>query len=749
MLNINKIILLLISLYVFVSVTNLNAGTIAPELQSMLSSQRGFEKVDLIIEFTDKINIANTRTLKRKEKIRSLKNKNLKSKNKIKSFLGLNQLKQKDLWLKNSVAVSVPASLIPVISSFDDVSVVRLDRKIVLESTGQGSNPIQLNWNITSIGADLAWNKGVTGEGVVIGSMDTGVDINHPDLSASWRGGSNSWFDPYEIHETPYDSNGHGTQTTSLIVGGNASGYGIGVAPGAKWVAAKIFDDSNTASLSAIHLAFQWMLDPDGNPDTDDGADIVNNSWNFGVVAGQCDYEFQDDISILRSADVAVVFSAGNSGPSPETSHSPANNEDTIPVGAVNESLNVTFYSSRGPSACDDGDIYPKLAAPGENLLTADLTFGGIIPNSYAYSSGTSYAAPHVTGALALLQSKFPSSSLSNRENALYETAAITGPTTDYGKGIIDVDAALKYMGSALLYTPTGEQGENNIPIYSWSAVPDTYEYRLRVRKLNGDITDNWITPSEAGCTENESTCSIPSSSSLANGKYHWRIQAKNSMGKGFWSSAMKFTVGFPPIAATLVSPFGSLPESPTPAYQWNAVPEASSYFVWIKSLSTSNVFEKNWYTADQVGCGNGETICSFPSSSVLDDGKYRWRIKAKSNIGNSPWSAAMDFSIGLPPVAVSLLSPMGHISEGSNLTFAWSTIPNATSYLLWIKNRSTNDVIERMWYTSEQAHCNNNESICSITLGTTLDDGNYRWRIRAKNALGNGPPSSTSFKIH
>lgn len=88
------------------------------------------------------------------------------------------------------------------------------------------------------------------------------MDALHPDLAASWRSGPNSWFDPNGEHSTPYDANGHGTQTMSLMAGGDFGGTAIGVAPGAWWIAVKIFNDADVASLSVIHQGFQWLLDP-------------------------------------------------------------------------------------------------------------------------------------------------------------------------------------------------------------------------------------------------------------------------------------------------------------------------------------------------------------------------------------------------------------------------------------------------------------------------------------------------------
>ncbi len=149
----------------------------------------------------------------------------------------------------------------------------------------------------------------------MVGIVDTGVDVDHPDLNDKWRGGNNSWFDPYGQYTSPIDPIGHGTQVAGLIAGGDNSGNQIGVAPNAQWIAAKIFDNAGEADISSIHMAYQWMLDPDGDPITDDAPDIINNSWGIENYVNDCVQEFNDDITTLKEAGISVVFSAGNFGP--------------------------------------------------------------------------------------------------------------------------------------------------------------------------------------------------------------------------------------------------------------------------------------------------------------------------------------------------------------------------------------------------------------------------------------------------
>jgi len=133
------------------------------------------------------------------------------------------------------------------------------------------------------------------------------------------------------------------------------------------------------ASLRSIHQGFQWLLDPDGNPGTNDIPDVVNNSWGFPNLVGQCYTEFSADIDVLKAAGIAVVFSGGNQGTL--GSVSPGDNPESFPVGAVDSSNNVAATSSRGPSACD-GSFFPEVVAPGVSIRAADLTFGGVFPDS-------------------------------------------------------------------------------------------------------------------------------------------------------------------------------------------------------------------------------------------------------------------------------------------------------------------------------------------------------------------------------
>lgn len=351
------------------------------------------------------------------------------------------------LWSINALAVTASPEAIRALAALPEVDGIKLDGTLAAPSP-QPAAAATPEWNLDSIRASELWNAGYDGSGTVVANMDTGVDAAHPDLAASWRSGANGWFDPNGEHSTPYDKTGHGTQTMGLMVGGDAGGTSIGVSPGAQWIAVKIFNDAGVASLSGIHQGFQWLLDPDGNPGTNDIPDVVNNSWGFSDMVGQCYSEFNADIGVLKAAGIAVVFSGGNQGAL--GSVSPGDNPESFAVGSVDSSHNVAASSSRGPSACD-GSFFPEVVAPGVSVRAADLTFGGVFPNSYASVSGTSFAAPHVTGTMALLRQANPSASVAELEQALADSAVdlgAVGPDDESGYGLIDAVGANDILAS-------------------------------------------------------------------------------------------------------------------------------------------------------------------------------------------------------------------------------------------------------------------------------------------------------------
>jgi subtilisin family serine protease len=358
----------------------------------------------------------------------------------LRAFRDLRQsgevLSVRQLWISDVVTLRATRRAIDLIRARPEVQSVTPDAVFAAPTISSSTTPEP---NLSQVNAPALWEQGKTGQGVVVAFLDTGVDVYHPDLSGSWRGGTTGWFDPYAEHpDTPTDVNGHGTWTAGVAVGGSTGGTAIGMAPGAQWIAARIFNDQGRGTTSAIHAALQWASDPDDDPATDDAADVVNNSWGFA--APGCDLEFQPDLAALRQLDIVPIFSAGNGGPNSGSSYSPANYPEAFSVGAVDAADQVLPDSSRGPSGCAGRTRpFPDVVAPGKNIYTSDLY------SMWTTASGTSMAAPHVAGALALLLSGRPGLSAAVQESVLRDgalDAGAAGPDETYGAGRLDVLAS-------------------------------------------------------------------------------------------------------------------------------------------------------------------------------------------------------------------------------------------------------------------------------------------------------------------
>jgi bacillopeptidase F len=442
---------------------SLLGGSISRSLTDRMSTSLQNEQVDILITFKDQPDVqalrSGTTSKKRVLDFTTLKKAAEKSQQQLRNMLLAENGQQiRSLWIINGLAAQVPLRLVEEIARQPGVLRVSLDAVVRLPETGAAISTATSTWNIDLTGADQFWQQGHDGDGVVVAVVDTGVDLQHQDLQSRWRGGNNSWYDPNGEHATPYDHDGHGTRVAGIILGGDAGGSAIGMSPGASWIAVKIFDDANEAAYSDIHLGFQWLLDPDNNSFTNDLPDIINNSWGLNELTGQCLTEFQPDIQLLRASGIVVNFSAGNAGPAANTSISPANNPGSFAVGGVDSSIQVTNFSSRGPSPCN-GTIYPHILAPAVDIRTSDITFGGLFPDNYAVVDGTSFAAPHVTGAMALIKSGYPWLQNDELQQVLTLSAQdieTPGPDNTAGHGVLDLAAAMNLLDANTCISPDG-----------------------------------------------------------------------------------------------------------------------------------------------------------------------------------------------------------------------------------------------------------------------------------------------------
>lgn len=298
--------------------------------------------------------------------------------------------------------------------------------------------------NLALIGADRVWRElGITGTGIVIGAIDGGVQADHPELAASYRGRDDAngygWFDPENGAPAPSATGAHGTHALAVAVGQQ-----VGVAPGAEWMFCRL-----GRTIAQRLGCLQWLLAPyppgadaftAGDPAL--GADISTNSWECAACDGAL---LRPAAEALRAAGIFVVAGAGNYGPGCNTvPHPIAHLGEIFTVGAVRDDGELITWSSRGPVVSDgSGRPKPDLVAPGALVLSA--TPG----SAYEYFSGTSFSAPHVAGVVALLWSANPALRGDvARTTALLTATARPLPSDDPacpggGAGLVDAYAAV------------------------------------------------------------------------------------------------------------------------------------------------------------------------------------------------------------------------------------------------------------------------------------------------------------------
>jgi len=315
---------------------------------------------------------------------------------------------------------------------------------------------------IRAIRADKVWKElGVTGSGTIVATIDTGVNAFHDALRSNWRGldadPSACWFSVLNgSSTTPSDGDGHGTHVTGTMCGLSEYGDSIGVAPGAEWIAANAVSSrvQLTQFSNFILDSFQWLADPDGDPNTmDDVPDVVQNSWGVGPDDGPftvCGPTWWAAIDNCEAAGVVVTFSAGNSGPTAQSLVSPASRASTplknFAVGAIDTHgeqwpYPIAGFSSRGPTICGpEPAIKPEIVAPGFAVYSS---WGQA--NEYRRANGTSMAGPHVAGVVALMREVNPDLSADEVKQILIDTARPYGVEDNtFGHGLVDAyDAVL------------------------------------------------------------------------------------------------------------------------------------------------------------------------------------------------------------------------------------------------------------------------------------------------------------------
>ncbi|MFC4139152.1 MULTISPECIES: S8 family serine peptidase [unclassified Microbacterium] len=396
--------------------------------QSVLDSAQQGEETPFFIVLTEKADLSGARKAKGHEKKAELAYTELtttaaNTQRPLRNFLDKNHVEYQPYWIANTIhATTADVELIEDLAARKDVAKIVPERTYALDDTIVSATAesattaaavaadTTVEWGISDIKADQVWSQyGVDGDGIVIANIDSGVQYDHPALVANYRGNLGNgtfshdynWYDPTGVCTggVPCDNNNHGTHTMGTMVGAG----GIGVAPGATWIAAKGCEGRSCSDPFLLD-AGQWMLAPTDhngqNPRPDLSPDIINNSWG----GSDDQFFYADIIEAWNSAGIFEAFAAGNDGDGVtcSTTAAPGGRGEVYGVGAYDVNGKIASFSGFGPSPVD-GSMRPDITAPGVNVRST------IPGNSYQSMNGTSMATPHLAGAVALLWSEAPS----------------------------------------------------------------------------------------------------------------------------------------------------------------------------------------------------------------------------------------------------------------------------------------------------------------------------------------------------
>ena len=332
----------------------------------------------------------------------------------------------------NGVALECKRRMINKIRTLPMVKYVSLDREV----------KANLTQSVHQIRADIVQDSlGITGDGVLVGDVDTGIDYNNPALGGGFGpafrviGG----YDFANNDNDPLDDHGHGTHVAGII---GANGDTLrGVAPDVNFLAVKVLNAYGSGYESNVIAGVDYCLDPDGNPATDDAVDIINMSLGG---APSTEDPLEKTVDNATTAGVLCVVAAGNSGYGRYgTIISPGTSESALTVGACDSIDQIVYFSSMGPDPIHSS-IKPEVVAPGFHILST------ILNNQTASWSGTSMATPHVTGTAALLKQEHPLWMPEEIKAAIINTVHSVGDNVSIfaqGKGRIDaLDAVQTQM---------------------------------------------------------------------------------------------------------------------------------------------------------------------------------------------------------------------------------------------------------------------------------------------------------------
>ncbi|WP_329026863.1 carboxypeptidase regulatory-like domain-containing protein [Streptomyces sp. NBC_00690] len=399
-----------------------------------------------------------------------------------------------------------------------------------------------VDWNVDRINAPKVWSEfGLRGEGVVIASIGSGVDVNHPSLKSKYRGlkadgtydHNYNWFDPQGACTggVPCNVDGNGSVAMGVAVGDDGADHRIGVAPGAKWVSVNACMGW-ACSTDTVLQAAQWVIAPTdsngANPRPDLAPHVVNQVAS-GAFIGTW---FKTVVQAWRDAGIFTSYPNSSVGPRCNTADVPGSFSNAYTTAALDSNNLIDPSSSRGTG--ENGGIKPNISAPGNHVRSAARN------GEYGTWGGSALAAVHTIGTVALMWSAAPElrGNIAETERLLDLSAIDVDDTSCggtaaknnvYGEGRLDAyaavtatsrgtmgsvsgtvtsgtgalaDATLRFAGPTEAHTATDATGAYTVPRLlpgSYRVTASKYEYLDATVDLtvapNGTAVKDFVLP--------------------------------------------------------------------------------------------------------------------------------------------------------------------------------------------------------------------------------------------------------------
>ena len=268
-------------------------------------------------------------------------------------------------------------------------------------------------WGIEALGVPELWKEGLSGDGVKVAHLDTGIDATHPCL----RGALKAFVEtdlsgrviPGALTRESDTVDGHGTHTAATIAGRPVKGHHVGVAPGCELHSAMVIEGGDI--VARVLGGMDWAV----------GQGVQILSMSLGLRGYSM--EFLEILNALRDNGVLPVIAVGNEGPG--TSRSPGNYPKALSVGFHDANLGVDSRSSSQRFKRRGDPVVPDIVAPGTDVISASA--GG----NWRTLSGSSMAVPHVAGVAALLLQARPTLTVAALEKAIFKSAQLGTMTAD------------------------------------------------------------------------------------------------------------------------------------------------------------------------------------------------------------------------------------------------------------------------------------------------------------------------------